>query len=123
MNNIQELNELANDILVARLELESLEAEKEELLKENARYQQLLLAIEAVNIQKILHQNNLLFTMQQAQLKSWKTNSGNFARASRATAAVDPAYKKAIERELKEGKEVEGWNLNTTEYISIKANK
>lgn len=120
---IEQINDLANAVMVARLEIETLEREKESILANFKTYQAILTDIEVAKLAKEKAQADLLTIMTEAQLKSWKTEKCNFARASRVSAQVDPTYKKAVERELKEGKEVIGWNLNKTEYLSIKLTK
>lgn len=117
---IEQINDLANIVMVARLEIDGLEQEKERILAEFKAYQAILTDIEVAKLAKEKAQQELLMVMNKAGLKSWKTEKCNFARANRVTAQVDPAYKKALERELKEGKEVIGWHLNQTEYLSIK---
>lgn len=116
---IQEINNLTNDILVARLEAQSYQAEYDELLKspELVELQQKIAAANEIKRQK---QEELIEIMRSHNLKSWKTEQANYARVIKQTATINPAVKKAIENAMKDGEEVEGWELKTTEYISIK---
>ena len=57
---------------------------------------------------------------QSNQLKSWKTEQANFAIATRYSVTTDPAFKKNIESKLKNGEEVEGYELSKNEYLSIR---
>lgn len=117
---ISQINDLANSVMVARLELEALEGTKEALLLNNPQYQELLTQIESAKSSKEMAQGDLLKIMSEAQLKSWKTEKASFSRASRVSAAVDPALKKEIERSLKAGVAIDGWKLNEAEYLSIR---
>lgn len=119
---IDQINDLANTVKVARLELESLEAAKDEFLQNNAQYQELLMQIELASDSKAAAQSQLLEVMDGAGLKSWKTDMATFTKATRYSAAPNSAYKKAIENELKKGGEVNGWELKKTQYLSIKIN-
>ena len=114
--SINELNGLANDILVMRLTIADLEKQKSELTKDLDEQ------IETAKQVKTDSQKELLELMSSNELKSWKTEKANFARAARYTASIDPIYKKQIEKKLKDGEQVENWELKKTEFISIRTN-
>ena len=116
------LNEMANDIAVSRLVQEGYEAELEALLQKLPEYQDLVIKIENEKIRKKELNEKLLEAMREAQLKSWKTEVASFARAVRRSVSIDPSYKKKVENLLKDGKEVEGFELKETEYVSIRVN-
>ena len=121
--NIEDLNQMANDLLIARLEIEGAEIALEDMITSNPDMMELRSSIDRAKYDKELAQSRLLEAMQASRLKSWKTDQANFARSSRVSAQIDPEYKKNIERELKAGTEIEGWKLNETEYMSIKIAK
>jgi len=120
--DVQDLNEIANDIAVSRLVLEGYEKELEALLQSIPEYQDLMEKIEQEKITKSFLNEKLLEAMREAQLKSWKTEQANFARAVRRSVSIDPNYKKKVENLLKQGEEVEGFELKETEFISIRLN-
>ena len=121
--NVEDLNQKANDILVARLTIKNCEEAIEHIMSENPEIQALRAEMEEAKFDRDSIQSALIEDMKTASIKSWKTDEANFARASRTTAQVDPEYKKNIERALKAGGEVENWKLNTTDYLSIKVTK
>lgn len=116
------LNEMANDIAVSRLVLEGYEKELEALLQSIPEYQDLMVKITQAKATKSELSEKLLEAMREAQLKSWKTEQANFARAVRRSVSIDPNYKKKVENLLKQGEEVEGFELKETEFISIRLN-
>jgi len=120
IQDINEINNLVNDLAVARLETDALKAEYEKAIETIPELVELREKLESSQNARNALQGQLLEVMQSNQLKSWKTEQVTISRASRVSASVDPSYKKAIEKELKEGKEIMGWSLNTTEYISIR---
>ena len=123
MKTIQDLNEIANDIAVSRLELSSLEKQREELLANIPELIALEALIASKKMQKTEMTDKLLESMRAESLKSWKTEQAVFSRAVRKTAKLDPIVKKQIEDKLKKGEEVSDWTLEETEYISIRINK
>lgn len=117
---IEQINDLANAVMVARLEIETLEREKESILANFKTYQAILTDIEVAKLAKEKAQQELLQVMADATMLSWKTEQASFSRVIKKTAQLNPAYKKAIEQELKKGVEIDGWSLNKTDYLSIK---
>lgn len=117
---IQDLNDIANDIAVSRLEVSALEKEKEELLAAIPRLAEIETELEVRKTMKEQLTTKLLESMREAKLKSWKTEQANYARAIRRTALFDPIVKKHIEDKLKKGEAVENWTLQEKEYISIR---
>jgi len=120
--SLESINEAANDLLVVRLQIKDLEEQYQAFLDSNPQLQALTALLESSKMQKAELQNNLLKVMVDNRLKSWKTPEATFSQATRRTASVVPAYKAVIEKQLKAGQEVEGWTLNTTEFISIRSN-
>ena len=121
--NIQDLNDLANEVMVARLIIDQSENRIQELIEQNPEIVELQDLISSTKLRKESTQNALLAAMSANDLKSWKTDQANFARAKRVSVSLDPAYKKEVEGLLKTGEEVEGFTLKTSEYMSIKLNK
>lgn len=120
---LQTLQDLANDVAVARLELEGLEQQREAFIKAVPQIAELDVQIEQATQRKRELTDQMLETMKQNELKSWKTDKALFARATRKTAEFDPIVKKQIEQRLKAGEIVENWTLKVSEYISIKTIK
>ena len=114
--NIQDINDLANDVAVSRLLINEFEKEIEQL----QGYQELIDKISQEKAKKEEAQAKLIDAMKSENLKSWKTEKANFARATRYSVSVDSNYKKQVENRLKEGEEVEGFTLKETEYLSIR---
>lgn len=114
--DIQDINELANDVAVSRLMIK----DYEEQIQNLPGYNELISNIESEKIAKDVAQSKLIEAMQGNQLKSWKTEQANFALATRYSVTTDPIFKKNIERKLKEGDEVEGYELSKKEYLSIR---
>lgn len=121
INDINEINNLVNDLAVARLETDALKAEYEKAIETIPELVELREKLESSQNARNALQGQLLEVMQSNQLKQWKTEHASISRAKRVSCTVDPSYKKAIEKELKDGKEIMGWSLNTTEYISIRS--
>lgn len=119
---VEKLNELVNDLAVLRLEKNLIEDTIQSFLDTNKEYQKLLKKAEELGAQKSAVENQLLLSMRDAELKSWKTEQCGVSRATRYYASVDPEYKKQVEVKLKSGKEVAGWHMKKTEYISIRSN-
>lgn len=120
---VQQLNEATNDIMVARLEIEEMEKCLEEEMAKNPVIGQLQDAILEKKNEKHNLQEELLEAMRGAQLKSWKTEQASFARASRTSVVIDPAFKKKVEVRLKGGEEIEGYSLSEKEFISVRISK
>lgn len=121
--NIQDLNDLANEIVVARISIQQAEDRIAQIMEENPEIRAWQAIVESSKMQKESAQNALMDAMAKNDLKSWKTEQANFARVSRFSVTLDPRHKKQVEGMLKTGVEVEGFSLNSTEYISIKLNK
>jgi cellobiose phosphorylase len=115
--SIQEINELANDIMVSRLTIKALEEERAELTRVIDE------KLENEKLAKTSIQERLLSRMQGNGLKSWKTEKANYARATRKSVVFDPILKQQIEKRVKAGEAVENWELKETEYISIRLTK
>ena len=114
--NVQDLNDMANDVAVSRLLIKQHEDEISKL----EGYQELLEKIDNEKRIKELSQDKLMEVMKSENLKSWKTEQANFARATRYSVSTDPIFKKDIERRLKGGETIEGYELKETEYLSIR---
>jgi hypothetical protein len=121
--DVQDLNDIANDIAVSRIEMSALEKELEEWLKATPRYQEFMGKITEAKLRKDELSKKLLDAMRESNLKSWKTEQASFSRAIRKSVTFDPIIKKQIEQKLKAGEEVENWELNEKEYISIRLTK
>lgn len=120
--NLADLTERFNDCAVLRLELASLEGEREKIISENVTIVNLTMDIERKKMEKEFKQMALMKEMRDIGVKSFKTSMANFAVATRYSVQVNPDYAKDALRILKEGGEVEGCSLRVTEYISIKTN-
>ena len=120
---VEQLNEIANDIVVARLEVKHYEDQLEELLGKITEVVKLKEQISTTKKQKEELTLRLMEAMRDSRLKSWKTEEATFSRAVRKSIIFDPAKKKQIEERIKAGEEIEGWILNKTEYMSIRSNK
>ena len=114
--NVQDLNDLANEVAVQRIMIKQYEEAVENL----PGYKDLQEQIAKAKAFKDEAQGKLMEAMKTENLKSWKTDQANFARATRYSVATDPAFKKQVELRLKEGETVEGFTLNETEYLSIR---
>ena len=121
--DVQDLNDIANDIAVSRIEMSALEKELEEWLKATPRYQEFMGKITEAKLRKDELSKKLLDAMRESNLKSWKTEQASFSRDIRKSVTFDPIIKKQIEQKLKAGEEVENWELNEKEYISIRLTK
>jgi len=119
---ITDINEAANDLLVHRLSIDQLEEQYQNIISVMPELVAITALIASTKLQRDEAQKKLLEVMTQAQLKSWKTEQANFARAERKTASINPAFKQMIEKKLKSGEDVDGWTLNITEYLSIRIN-
>jgi len=120
---LDDLNDMANDLVVSRLTIQSLQDQMEAFILASPQIVALREQIEEAEVEKNDVQVRLMEAMKANNLKSWKTEQANFARASRTSLVCDPDYKKSVERNIKLGQEVEGWKMNTTEYLTIKINK
>lgn len=118
--DINYINQLTNDLLVARLEVDGYKAEYERLLSTIPELVEIKEKLESTQTHRDALQGELLQVMQSNSLKQWKTEQASISRAKRVSCTIDPAYKKAIEKELKDGKSVNGWGFKETEYISIR---
>jgi hypothetical protein len=119
--DLQVLQDVANDVVIARLELDSLIEQREAFIKANPQIVELDAKIEQATLTKRELTNKMLEIMREAQVKSWKTEKANFARAVKKTVEFDPIVKKQIENRIKNGEQVENWTLKETEYISIRS--
>jgi len=120
---IPELNELANDILVARLEIADAKAEMENIIAKDPKLMELQTLIDSSAMVKESKQYSLLKYMRERKIKQWKTETGTFSRAKRVTARVMLGYDKQVKAALEAGEVLEGWELVEKEYMSIRSNK
>lgn len=121
--SIQDINEMANDLLVLRLSLKNYEDQLEQLMVQNPEIVALRAVIESSKMNRDFAQAELIKAMKDSSLKSWKTEQANFARTVKCFVSVNPAYKSLVEKTIKAGGEVEGWELKESEYLSIKVTK
>lgn len=121
IEGLQELNNQFNDVAVLRLEIKALEDEKQAILDAHERLQEIDAEIQRKKHEKDTLQAGLLVTMQSNGLKSYKTDYASFSRATRYSVEIDPAYKKSLEKRLKEGEEIPNVSLKANEYISIRS--
>lgn len=117
--NLETINNLANDILVARLEIADLEKQLEEITK-SPQVIALIDSIAKLKEDRDLKQTELISIMKSNGLTQWKTNKATYAKATRVSVKPSDSYKKAIEKAMKDGQVIDGWELNTTDYISIR---
>lgn len=120
---VQDLNIIAGDLAVLRIEIRQDEAELEAIMMKDKRIQELQQRIEKNKQERLEKQNKLLEAMREEELKSWKTEQATFSRISRKSVSIDPTFKKQVENRLKEGENVEGFSLTISEYISIRSSK
>lgn len=121
--NINQLNEMVTALALAREELELLEEAKAEFLSTNPDIKRIEAEIMRVKMAKDRARSQLEFVMRENNIDGWRTESGAVSLTKRATAQVDPEYKKHILAQLKSGEEVPGWRLVETESISLKKPK
>jgi hypothetical protein len=121
--NIQDLNDQANEVVVARLTINQAQARIDEIVFSNPEVSELQAEIDAAKLQKEKAQTKLIEMMSQNALKSWKTEQANFARTVKRSVSIDPNYKRDVEARLKSGESVEGFTLREAEYISVKLAK
>lgn len=120
MSNIQDLNDLANEIVVARLEEQDSQKMLDDYLAKDEIYQKIIFHVEEFKRIKNEFQDLLMNKMRENELKSWKTEKASFARAVRKSVVLNPMIKSQIEKKVKGGEQVDGWELKETEYISIR---
>jgi len=120
MTTLTDINELANNLLVERLTINDLELQYQAFIDANPQLVALTDQITEHKVQKEEIQQKLLTTMQEADLRSWKTEKCTISRAKRQTASINPAYRVSIEKKLKAGEIIDGWELSSTEYISLR---
>jgi hypothetical protein len=117
---ISELNDLTNDLLVARLEVSAFERELEAELNKNPRIKELEGQISAAKMSRDMTQAKYLTVLTDNNLKQWKTDRATVTRARRDTVKIKPLYESEIKQRLIDGEEIEWFQLNTTNYISIR---
>lgn len=120
---IQELNNVANDLVVARLEIEGYKQQLQAFLEASPQIRELESKINEAQARRDEIQAKMIEGMKAEKLKSWKTEQANYSIGVRKSVVVDPAYKKQVEDKLKKGEEVENWTLKETEYMSVRVNK
>jgi effector-binding domain-containing protein len=113
---INEINELANELAVSRLLIEQYEYE----IKSLPGYKDLIKRIEDEKLIKEQNQAKLIDIMKSNGLKSWKTDRATFSRRKTSYISIDPNYKMEIEKKVKNGESVKGWELKDSEYLSIR---
>tara|TARA_R100000656_G_scaffold16773_1_gene15869 strand:+ start:1752 stop:2120 length:369 start_codon:yes stop_codon:yes gene_type:complete len=121
MASIQDVTNEMNDIAVLRLEMKSLEEEREKIISEHERLQEIEAELSTKKFEKEKAQHGLIETMRAEGLKSYKTDYGTFSRVIRYSLDFDKAYKKDLEERLKKGEEIPCIQLRETEYISIRS--
>lgn len=119
---IEELNEIANDILVCRESEKHLQAQIDKIVLGNKEIQKMQAEIDKLKSEKATMQANMLNKMSENRLKSWKTETGIFSRAERVTARPVAGYDKQVKLALEAGEKLEGWQLVKIEYMSIRSN-
>lgn len=119
---LDELSEMANDLMVSRLTIKSLRDQLNAFMLASPQITALSEQIEKAEAEKDDVQTRLIEAMKSNNLKSWKTEQANFARTVKKYLVCDPEYKKAIEREIKAGGDVEGWKFQESEYLTVKIN-
>lgn len=120
--DINTLNEHVNNLAVLRLEIQAIESEREKLIEQNDVLKELQIKAEGKKAEKEQLQRTLLEIMQEAQVQSWKTDFAIVSKAKRESLIIDPAMEKPLLQRLKNGEVVDGFQLRTTEYISIRNN-
>ena len=121
--DITDINNIANDLAVLRSEINMAQAEYDAIIADNPDLKHLQHQIDVKKREKEVVQETLLVAMRDNSLRSWKTEEANFSRSFRSSVQVDPNYKKQVMGRIKEGEQVEGFALNETEFISIRAVK
>jgi len=120
---IEQLNELANNILVSRELIKIAQAQIDRIILEHPDIKKFQEQICESKTDRDRWQGELLGYMSTNRLKQWKTEGGTFSRAERITAKPISGFDKAAKAALLVGEKVEGWELIKKEYISIRANK
>lgn len=118
---IQDLNNIANDIAVLRLHIKYAQEDLEAHLKQDQKVQELQNLISEYNLTKDQLQHQLMISMKEEGLKSWKTEKANFSLSTRYSVEIDPEYKKQVQARLKDGEEIQNFQLKETEFISIRS--
>lgn len=119
---LDELSEMANDLMVSRLTIKSLKDQLDAFMAASPQIVALREQIEEAEVEKDDVQTRLIEAMKSNNLKSWKTEQANFARTVKRYLVCDPEYKKAVERDIKAGGDVEGWRMQESEYLTVKIN-
>lgn len=120
--DIQDLNNLSNDIAIARIELDALKTKREELIAAIPELPKLDASIAEAEVNKSDLTAKLLQAMRAESLKQWKTENATFSRALRESVSINPAFEKQLKTRLKCGEQIEYLELRSTEYISIRSN-
>lgn len=120
---IGEINELANDILVAKNLAELAQNKIDKIVFEHPEIIGLQDQIVGLKADRTQKQATLLEIMREANLKQWKTETASFSRAKRSTARPVAGFDKIMKEALIAGEKVKGWELRETEYMSIRATK
>lgn len=123
MTTLNEINELANDVLVNRELIKYYEDKMQAIIDNNPELQALQSDIEQAKREKDQYQAMLIEAMKSNELKSWKTEKCNFARSRRVSVSPNPLYKKEVEKKMKLGEQVEGWEMKESEYLSVRITK
>jgi len=120
---ITDINEAANDLLVHRLSIDNLEKQYQNIISVIPQLVEITDQIASEKLQRDEAQKKLLEVMAEAQLKSWKTEKCLFSRILKRTAHIIPAFQSIIEKKLKAGENIYGWELKEKEYFSIRIYK
>lgn len=117
---VEQINELAHEVYLQRLLIQQAKDRHEKLLADNFDIQENLRDLELAKKARDEAQAKLLEAMSEQKLKQWKTEQATISRCWRKTVSVDPMYKKLVEKRVKDGECVDGWDLKEKEYISIR---
>ena len=120
---ISELNELTNDLMVARLTVDNLKAELESEMAKNTAIQELQDQIATAKQVKEEYQRTVLEAMSGQELKTWKTEQCTVSRAKRETVKIKEGMKDELKRRIKEGETFDIVELGVSEYVSIRLPK
>lgn len=121
MSDLQTLQDQANALAVCRLELKGLEEELQKELDSNPKIQELQEKINLLKLTKEREQQAVMDLFKDSGLKSVKTEFANISMAKRYSVQMQPEFKKLVEGKLKGGESVDGFELKTTEFVSIRA--
>lgn len=120
---ISELNNLASDLMVARLTVDNLKDELEAEILKNPTIRDLEVQIETAKAERVAVQNTMLEAMTLTELKTWKTEQCTVSRTKKETVRLKDGIKDELKRRMKEGETFDLVELNEAEFISIRVPK